>query len=342
MQIKIGAEVRTGCDVTVPENVINQHLIITGMSGSGKTWRLFQLEKSIAKQCGRVLVLDYGGTHRDIPVSEEILQRISVRNTGVPISLLERMGASNEKECDLKDRIGAVMSILEGLGRIGVRQKAALRKAVIYALESCSAGENELQAIGSGLKCQKTVEASAVYEKFWSLWENGDFHKGKEKLCDGCINILDYTGFDALTQRILVEMTLSVIWRSFQNSFTDFQPLYLVCDEAQNLNLKEGSTLSEILREGRKYGLNLILSTQSMTTEMESGTVLQQAATHIFFRPASKEIKKISKYAYGDYANKGMQIFKNLKRGECVATGIFSLNGTLVEKAIKIAALEKV
>ena len=70
MYIELGTEVSTGCKAMVSENAVNRHVLITGISGSGKTYRLFRMEECMVQQGARILVLDIGSTHRNLAIPE--------------------------------------------------------------------------------------------------------------------------------------------------------------------------------------------------------------------------------------------------------------------------------
>lgn len=84
--------------------------------------------------------------------------------------------------------------------------------------------------------------------------------------------ILDLSEVDALTQVSLAELTLSSIWRNAQYGslklFTE--NLIIVLDEFQNLSLKKDSVLRNMLREGRKFSISLVLATQTLGTSSKA------------------------------------------------------------------------
>lgn len=58
-----------GAKVQVAQESMNSHVLITGMSGSGKSVRMTDIEMEAAREEKTVIVLDKDGTHYDIPES---------------------------------------------------------------------------------------------------------------------------------------------------------------------------------------------------------------------------------------------------------------------------------
>jgi len=76
------------------------------------------------------------------------------------------------------------------------------------------------------------------------------------------------------------------------------EPKVIVLDEVQNLDHRDGSPLSKYLREGRKFGLSLIMATQIMSSlGKDERDRMFNAGHKLFFRPADTEIR-----AYADIA----------------------------------------
>lgn len=99
----------------------------------------------------------------------------------------------------------------------------------------------------------------------------------------------------------------------------------MVLDEVQNLDHREESPLSQLLREGRKFGFSLILATQIMSNlSRDERDRLFNAAHKLFFRPADTEIRTYAEIAAvltGDKAADWMNKFASLAKGECYSLG---------------------
>ena len=343
MRVMLGQEVRTGYDVAVPEDALNAHILLTGISGSGKTHRLYWLEDCLLEQGARVLVLDLGKTHQeDNQLRQKETMRVSVYKQGIPFSVIDLAKWQGQLCGNEKAAVAALTELLNAIGRLGMKKRAALRKAAQYALGLESRYENDLEVIKEGLRIQDNPVAEEILEDFWPLWEQGDFHRSSMTLAAGNLLILDFSDYDRKTQKILMEMTLTASWSWFRisNLGVPRQPLFVIIDEFQNLNLSTESTMAQILREGRKFQLNLILATQTLTGfDKEKLALLQQAGTTLFFKPAARESRTLARIIYGENCQKGEESLKKLRRGECIVKGWLDIGGKAADRVLTLRRL---
>ena len=116
----------------------------------------------------------------------------------------------------------------------------------------------------------------------------------------------------------------------------------IVLDEVQNLDHKEGSPISKYLREGRKFGLSLILATQTMSNmKKDERDRMFNAAHKLFFKPADTELKsfaEIAALATRQRVDEWIRKLSSLKKGECFSIGpVLDVSGEhLATRAIKI------
>ena len=73
--------------IEISQESMNSHVLITGMSGSGKSVRMTDMEMEAVREGKTVLVLDKDGTHYNIP--EEFKNIISVLEDGLNVNLLK-------------------------------------------------------------------------------------------------------------------------------------------------------------------------------------------------------------------------------------------------------------
>ena len=290
----------------------------------------------MVQQGARILVLDIGSTHRNLAIPECSVIRVSVHRQGLPFSFLKIAKWKGQGSDSERIAVAAVMQILAGMGRIGMRKRTAIRKAVQFAMAFQGEGENDLELIGEGLKRQEDETAREVYEDFWNLWELANFHDGKLSLEEGKVVVLDFSEYDQKTTKMLIEMTLESP-SQWQKSCRNQPPLYIVMDEFQKLNLSAESALGQILCEGRKFRLHLFLATQTLAGyDKEKQALLQQAGTKLFFRPAERECLRLAHQIYGEEYHEGEKILRGLNRGEFIACGDLCVGKNAICKAIKI------
>jgi DNA phosphorothioation-dependent restriction protein DptH len=98
-----------------------------------------------------------------------------------------------------------------------------------------------------------------------------------------------------------------------------------VLDEIQNLDHSLNSPLGQLLTEGRKFGISLILATQTLSNlAKEERDRLFQASHKLFFKPADTEIRSFAQIL-ADVTNGRLDDWvdrlSSLKRGECYSLG---------------------
>jgi len=116
----------------------------------------------------------------------------------------------------------------------------------------------------------------------------------------------------------------------------------VVLDEIQNLDHSQGGPVAGFLTEGRKFGISLILATQTLSNlHVEERDRLFQAAHKLFFKPAETEIKeyaRILENAQGEKTDVWIERLAALNKGECYSLGpsLNPVTGHLEDKAFKI------
>lgn len=339
--IKVGKVVGTSHSLCIATDSNNCHILPLGQTGTGKTTALRAISRSIASDGGRVLMLSFNGTQDTMQVAGYV-QRISVRKTGFPFPILTPLQRSDGEKEEAVDVVEALIGVFSTVSRLDVRQKMELRRAALKIMH-CSKPVSAFQRLGHELQREpKNKEALSVFDRFYPIFARA---RGTEEsvyetvICPGQVTILDFGEFDRTTQIFFVELTLAFLWRmaAFRGPGGN-EPLYLVLDEFQDLSLKKNSILAQLLREGRKYGISLLLATQTLEAfSKEQKALLQQAATQLYFRPAACDIKGILDMIGSDNRQELTKLLQSLSRGECLADGRFELEGQIIERPIKVS-----
>lgn len=323
--------------VRLAEDSDNLSILLLGRSGSGKTYALYEIERNLASSGEAVLILNFHGTH-DVLEKCQSTNWIDAYTEGIPLSFLSPVPQLGKRAEDLDDVAEAALEVFCRVSSLQVHQRAVLRKAIGCVLQRKCAIENEILAIGEELRKDEDDSAGAVYDKFYMLFTKGQLSEGRQLVESGKVTVLDLSGYSEQVQTFFAEMVLSCIWRYFhiwgQNAKKN---LFIVCDEFQVLSLHRRGILNQILREGRKFHLALLLATQTLQ-DLEKGerAVLQQAATQLYFHPAPNEVKEIVKNLNVDKKDTFVKMLLNLQKGECIAQGRFEVGGVCVERPIKI------
>ena len=320
----------------ISENAANGHVNTTGLTGSGKSVRGNRMELEAAKEGTTVIAIDINRGHAEgmifPPMEAEyssFSNRIDVKEDGLNLEFLKPIQGSDGRMEDAVSLINSMVYAIGSPSKLGIRQRGALREAVIFALRNRPAFPDEMTAVGYGLLQQDNPAAKGVYEKLWMVINSKIFRPGDKYLKRGAINIISFCGMDKLTQATFVEILLSNLWRTAQYQGNIMGgDILLTIDEYQNLSLQEGAVLRDILREGRKCGINLLLTTQTLRVfPRDTLAILNQAGTRLSFRPQVDEIRSTAREIDSQNVEHWVRVLQSLRRGEAVAVGSFNVGG---------------
>ncbi|MBE5892207.1 MAG: hypothetical protein E7286_02375 [Lachnospiraceae bacterium] len=323
-----GEEVRTA------QNVANGHVVVTGMSGMGKSCELLG---SIADQVAHdqtVIFFDFDGTFGGEPLFP--INRIDAKEDGLAIHILEE-DAHKMDRVEFIAYVSQVVEMLVGAQNLGIRQIGALREAVEYATEYRKNYRSDFEAIADGLHIQETSYALGAYNKLWPILEAGVFRESPKKFISGVCNVIDLSILPEKMQNSFVEIILRTLWSQARKNRCNNCNLTIVIDEFQRLVLNKNAVLGEMLREARRFGINMVLATQSLN--LFSGDIrssIEQAATKIYFRPTDSEIKKAASLIDPQHIEKYILMLKNLRRGQAIVVGRVQVGGQVIDKPIII------
>ena len=100
----------------------------------------------------------------------------------------------------------------------------------------------------------------------------------------------------------------------------------LLLDEFQNLSLSSNGAFCSILREGRRYDIALLLSTQFISNyKKEQIESLLQAGNIFIFQPTPTDLKFSAKIINAEDSEVWIKILKNLQKGEAILKGHYIL-----------------
>lgn len=325
----------------------NRHVLITGLSGSGKTCRLNRIELENAKKNATVVVIDLNHTHAEDQIFSHIryeylalTNRIYAAKDGLDLCLFQPL--KNERGADesVIHLSNSAVQALSSSQNMGVRQIAALREAVGDAIRYRKDFEDDAQALDFCLSMREDAQSKAVRERLWPLLNCGVLRPSKKNIIPGRINILDLSEVDTLTQTSLAELILSSMWRNAHAGCLDHSApnLVIVLDEFQDLSLKKDAILRTILREGRKFGIHVILATQTLSTfSKDILALLNQSATRLYFRPAQNEAAKIAREITYDDPKGWRKKLRDLRIGESIAIGDLCVGDIHIDRPILLS-----
>ncbi len=277
-------------------SLVNKHMVIVGMSGSGKSY----LAKNIVKQLSRrasVLVIDPHGEYVDLV--KGLGGRVLTPYDN-PINPLELLGRpKNTRAEEVSDMIRRVF-------KLGNLQKYALYNLILDTYEK--SGDliptfkdvyevlTRSLEVGSGIK-----EDYFSKDILYSLLPYIDLLKGPyltsttlkvDELFNG-ISVVDLSVTDSEFLRSIYVETILHMVDAYVRRFG--RQLFIVVDEAHRfLGGRTAPLLSKLVMEGRKFGLNLIIVTQQ-PLDIDPGVIANSAYIVAFVIQEVNNLNYISK-----------------------------------------------
>lgn len=344
-------------------DLLNRHLLLFGSPGSGKTYGIQCLLAEMAAQQLHSTIIDY--TDGFLPNQVEkrftevtksknhyvLLGKLPLNPFGRQMQIIDPdMPAFEESAYQVATRI---TSIFTSVFDMGGQQSAALTRVLDAGI---SAGSNftlddmlsklrEEGTTGETLanKLEPFVRAQPFRDSDGSAWESLVTSR------DALVNILQLKGLSKDIYRIVTEFVLWDLYNYVCNTGSKNRPIPVVLDEIQNLNHSSDSPIDKMIREGRKFGLSMMLATQTISNfDQEQRDRLFLAGHKLFFKPADTEIKSFAKILSlstrnGSEAEWAEKLSK-LAKGQCYSLGsVLTTNGTLRVMAVlvSVTALEQ-
>jgi DNA phosphorothioation-dependent restriction protein DptH len=348
------------------KELANRHLLIFGASGQGKTYTIQCLLGEMTRFRQNSLIIDY--TNGFLPnqleeVTNKFLkpQQHVVSQSPLPINPFVPID-SDTGGIRIIENSNAVAKRIAGLFdsvyNIGDQQYSVLHEAIMDGVENLGVKMNldEMLEIINMMTNDKKYKSSAqtLYSKLKPFILDKPFSYGQfdwdtifmnqAPLC----NIFQLAGMDMHSSRLITEFILWDLYGHLQAKGKKTDPKVIVLDEVQNLDHKEGNPLSKYLREGRKFGLSLMLATQTMSNLKKDEKDRMFNAEHkLFFKPADTELKSFAEIA-GLITRQKPEVWRErlatLRKGECYSIGpaLDSTGKSLISKPfkIKITSLE--
>ncbi|WP_419632437.1 ATP-binding protein, partial [Thiolapillus sp.] len=335
----------------------NRHLLIFGTSGSGKTYGIQCLLAEMAQQRLHSLIVDY--TDGFLPQQVErrftevaVPKNHFVKTERLPLNPFRRqmqvidpsIPAIEESPFEVATRVASIFtSVYETMGD---QQTATL----IRVLESGIEGNDQFSLddilsllrdesqYGESLanKVEPLVKSRPFRDEEGSAWDEMLLSQ------DNWVHVLQLKGLALDIQKMVTEFVLWDLWDYAQNTGSKNHPIPIVLDEIQNLDHSSDSPIDKMLREGRKFGLSLILATQTTSQfNQEQRDRLFQAGHKLFFKPATTEIDRfaqlLSQSTTGISKADWGQRLASLEKGQCWSLGpVLKSGGTFKEEAVLV------
>jgi DNA helicase HerA-like ATPase len=253
---------RRNVRVSVDLNAVaSRHLAILAATGKGKSNFLALLAKRVAERNGTMVIVDYH--------SEYVGLRIPRLRVTVPKLNPTRLSVE-----ELADVIGVRAT--------ADKQRAMLGKVIDRQLRTSqdfwNELENRLRAIAESEKAKDRDTASRLLEimerakRMWGPIFDQQARDLVDQIRPNSINVLDVSGFTEAQAQTLVSNLLEDLLEDRKNAVRGYgarfgSPVMVAIEEAHVFVPSNESTycsevISKVAREGRKFGLSLILVSQ--------------------------------------------------------------------------------
>ncbi len=339
------------------KDLTNRHMLVFGASGTGKTYTIQALLCELAKAGQNALIVDYTSGFTNTQLETTVRKHLQpkqhvVRMEPLPINPFRQQAdliddlVLEESPAITAQRVAGVFAEVYALGP---QQKSALYRAIsegitkepsTFNLTQLLSRLEELQAGGGAIgssagstisKIQPFVDMNPFGQEDPESWEK--LFADPDSMC----HIIQLAGFSKDMARLITEFSLIDLYRYYRTKGNKDRPRVVVLDEIQNLDHSLESPLGQFLTEGRKFGISLILATQTLSNlEKEERDRLFQASHTLFFRPASTELKSVAQIladATGERTEDWVARLSALKKGECYSLGPTLKEGTNILEA---------
>lgn len=309
-----------------PSVVGSPHVLILGISGQGKSTTVARMIRELTRSGVACFVFDYhgdfcGATNR---LTEDLELEI-LRPDPLPFSPLELVGPADDRAW--RSECMAVREILAYVCKLGEIQAFVLQEALEEAYKE--------QLEGGRLRRIPTLSRA------WELVRERAEQEGQKKLIYRCKQIFEYGLFSdearragefaRLLQRTTVLDLSDLKQEELQNAASAFVlrrvyrecllwgaanriRLALVLDEAHRL--ARDKTLPKIMKELRKFGVAVIVSSQNLQDFHQA--VLENAGTKIVFRLNHPESKRVAPYVRLPGEKKTERLIEQLTTGRAI------------------------
>ena len=294
--IVLGKNVDNGKDVVFdpttlePKKLANQHLLIVGKSGAGKSQTTSGLLYELSKQDIPFLILDFQGEYiskilsnaNNVSFQEATNSVVLDPSYGMDVNPLElSLSGINGERVSYMNNVYQVSGILKQIFGLGDIQHPILKDAIkrAYQEKGFSVADRttwnneppQFQDIWTILEFMEQNEGNNVRNlkyRIEPLFENNIFVTSAKSI--SIAQILKENSVINLSTLHTPELMKSVarfVLQAIYNRMLAEGPskkikLYVVIDEAHKLSYDQ--TLTDLIREARKYGVGFILASQSV------------------------------------------------------------------------------
>lgn len=323
---------KSGVEISLA-SVPNAHCLLLGQSGSGKTVGLNILIERAMGEGHRVLVVDYSDsfTLEEIEKAKVLnVEDVDFKDLSKETLVLPFLSGNKAKDVE-----SISMALSESFEIFGRRQKEVLSELVYNIWED---GSVRFGGIMEDLDLMYLIEKDNdpdkarrienLSEKLECLAES-DFIElvnisGRGEISN-LVTVLEFSGFPFETRKKVANFCLELYWKKIRCRQADMKTTRIVLDEVQNVGFRKTQAFTNMIREGRKFGLGVFMATQ-FENDTEKMELLMQAANVLLFKPTIRNARKTAKLIEEENWKTWLKILEQLAIGHFVLMGTYKIN----------------
>lgn len=311
--ILIGSDAETGEEVfwnpDPAGGTANPHVLVLGESGYGKTYTIASVAAELARKGIVCIVFDYAQGFSPSTLPKEFMKaanpiELHAGRDGIDINPLQIFPTDMHGPVNVAQRVAD--TFVRVYPRMGVQQHAVIRQAVLDVMADAGILPDapdtwSLDLPGFGCVQKKLREyaanplnaqsryASSAESHISTLFVFNTFRQTGHKLAwadmmdaGNRVVIIQLKGLEHTLEKAVTEFLLWNMIGFIEALGPGSLRCFAVLDEAHKIAFDNGSPAEKLLREGRKFGLGLILASQQ--PEDFSSVAFANTATKIVFQ----------------------------------------------------------
>ena len=311
----------------------NGHLLVLGKSGMGKTFYICRKVEEEVENGHFVMLFDFSSSY-----SNKELEKAKFKYPG-KIDILNPMQDIIHVVISERNFIVTILDALIKSLYIGsYYQKKLLKEAIEtakndndtisltdikYCLEDMYDEDRDTDSKKNIANLLTRLEPYSGIENIIFSGEEEKPDKDHEKP----IALIQLSDFPEFQRKFLTVFLSEIVWEQIRTGWWLGLDI-VIFDEFQFMPIKTGTGLSSMLREGRKFGLAVYLSSQIIGNyDVEEVDTLMQCSNILFFRPAIRDIKKTANMISPRNPMVWKEILEELQIGEAILKGVYTING---------------
>lgn len=293
LTVPIGTDPKSGelClwSPTADSGTPNPHLLVVGESGSGKTYATQCICAELSQRGLPTIVFDFGQGFALGTTPKEFNEfanpvEINVGKDGININPLQIFPSDIHGPVNVAQRIADTFARV--YPAIGVQQHAVLRDAILEAFQNAGIDPRSkktwalkpprfsdlkitLEAIAQDKTHPARRFAGAVASHISTVFVFNTFRATGLDLswetilkARGMTYIVQLRGLENLLERVVTELLLWNLIGFIESLGPGLLRCFVLLDEAHRLSFASNSPVEKLLREGRKFGIGVVLASQ--------------------------------------------------------------------------------